>query len=403
MGTRRSNGEGTITKTPAGTFRVQVTMNGQRTGITAKTRKEAVEWMRNTHSQMDKGLKVDGMRTPFTEVLDSWLAVKETKRRLSTMEQYRRIVAKYIKPALGNRVMRELNAAVIQAVYTDLLEKGTGKRTIEIVHTVIHGALGYALRLGLVTTNWADLTEAPRPEKTEMQVWNESQVSQFLIGNPDLIFRMALTTGMRRGELLGLKWEDLDWRTGSLTIRRQVYEPEGGGWRFQEPKTYRGRRSVKVGKSMLAALRDHYNNTLPTLRAVAGDAWQENDLIFPSAKGTPRNGYQVSKEFHRAQRAAGLPEIRLHDCRHTAASLMLMHGIPPIQVAQILGQSVAVLLDTYSHFIPGGEDRVTDLMDGITTPTSIDIRAFSVQLSNETVGKHMTNVENGIKNGQIQA
>ena len=142
--------------------------------------------MRNTHGQTEKGLKLDGMRTPFSTVLDNWLAVKETKRRLSTMEQYRRIVTKYIKPALGNRHMRDLNAAVIQSVYSDLLNKKTGLRTIEIVHTVIHGALAYALRLGLVTTNWADLTEAPRPEKTEMQVWNESQVSQFLMTRPDL-------------------------------------------------------------------------------------------------------------------------------------------------------------------------------------------------------------------------
>ena len=373
---KRGNGEGTIVKTPSGAYRVRVSIQGQRTGKTFKTRKEAADWLKDLRGQVDRGLKMEGMKTPFSAVLDDWLAVKETKRRLATIEQYRRMIAKYIRPAMGGMLMRDISAARIQAFYTRLLAEGTGKRTIEVVHTVLHGVLDYALRLGLVTQNWAELTEAPRPEKNEMRIWNESQVSQFMLSGPDLIYRMALTTGMRRGELIGLKWEDLDWRSGVITVKRQVYQPEGGGWRFQEPKTYRGRRSVRLGKGMLSALRDYYNQVIPTLRAIAGDAWQENDLIFPSSRGTPRNGYEVSKRFHELQRIAGLPEIRLHDCRHTAASLMLAHGIPPVQVAQILGQSVAVLLDTYAHFIPGGEDRATDLMDGITTTTTIQLPAL---------------------------
>ena len=103
-----------------------------------------------------------------------------------------------------------------------------------------------------------------------MTVWNESQVSQFLIGCRDPSFyRLAFATGMRRGELIGLKWEDLDWQKGILSVRRQVYEPEGGGFRFQEPKTDRGRRAIRLGPGLLAALRIQYNRALPEARAIA--------------------------------------------------------------------------------------------------------------------------------------
>ncbi len=375
---KRSNGEGTIVKTASGTFRAQVSIQGQRTGKTFKTRKEAVDWLKDLRGQVDRGLKMEGMKTPFSAVLDDWLAIKKTQRRQATIEQYERCIQAYIKPQLGTLPMSSLNAAVFQGFYNRQLAKGSSKRLVQLLHIILHGVLKYALRLGYVTNNWTEMTEAPRPEKNEMRIWNESQVSQFMLSGPDLIYRMALTTGMRRGELLGLQWNDLDWRTGTISVKRQVYELKGGGWRFQEPKTARGRRSIKLGANILAALREHYNQAVPLTRAIAGDAWQEYDLIFPSAKGKPLCGADVSKGFRKTLTLAGLPEIRLHDCRHTCASLMLMHGIPPVKVAAILGDSLAILLSTYAHYIDGGTDKSADLMDSITTPTSIEIPLHAV-------------------------
>jgi integrase len=215
--------------------------------------------------------------------------------------------------------------------------------------------------------NYADLVESPKPERHEMQVWDESQVSLFLNQTPDSAFyRLAFATGMRRGEIIGLKWIDLDWRSGILTVRRQVYEPQGGGWRFQEPKSRAGIRSIRLGPQILEMLRVQFNRTIPLMRQLAGDRWQENDLIFPSSNGKPRNGYQVSKQFHSLAEQAGLPAIRFHDIRHTAASIMLMHGEPPVRVAMILGQGLAVLLSTYAHYIPDDSSRAAILMDEIT-------------------------------------
>ncbi len=240
------------------------------------------------------------------------------------------------------------------------------------MHTVLHGCLNHAHRLGLVAQNWADLVEVPRPAKKEMQIWNETQVSIFLAGVPDPVFwRLAFATGMRRGELLGLKWDDLDWQTGALMVRRQVFQPAGGGWHFQEPKTDRGRRTIRIGPGLIEALKTQFNQTIPMMRAFAGDRWEENDLIFPSTVGTPRNCYNVSKKFQDLVKASGLPRIRFHDIRHTAASLMLLHGEPPVRVAAILGQSLAVLLETYAHYIQDDQESASRLMDSITTPVLV--------------------------------
>jgi integrase len=300
--------------------------------------------------------------------------MKQGKVRSATIEQYERIVRLYLKPGLGRHLVKDLNAARIQAHYGQLQADGVGARTIEIVHTVLHGCLKYAHRLGLVTQNWAELVESPRPEKREMKVWSESQVSAFLASVPDQpIWRVAFATGMRRGELIGLRWEDFDSATGALMVRRQIYEPAGGGWRFQEPKTERGRRVIRIGPGIVEALRYQYYETLPLERAISGDRWEENDLIFPSANGGPIRGYTLSKRFKDLVLESGLPEIRLHDIRHTAASIMLLHGEPAVRVAAILGQSVAVLLDTYAHYIQDDQLTASTLMDAITTPVGFEL------------------------------
>lgn len=289
----------------------------------------------------------------------------------------------YIRPGLGDLYLKDLSTAQVQAFYKRLEAQGVGRRTIEVVHTVLHGCLKYVRRLELITQNWAALVEVPRPERREMQIWSESQVAQFLAGIPEtesLLYRLAFATGMRRGELIGLQWQDVNWGNETLTVQRQIYEPQGGGWHFQEPKTKRGRRIIRLGPGLLEVLRKQFNEKLPQARALAGDRWQEYDLIFPTSVGTPRNGYEVSKTFKRLAEESGLPSIRFHDIRHTAASLMLLHGEPPVRVAYILGQSIVVLLDVYAHYIPDDQADVSALMDTITTPVAVDLSPIAPEL-----------------------
>jgi integrase len=368
---KKSHGEGTIYKKADGKYRAQVSVDGKRLSHTGSQR-ECETWLRRMRLQVEKGLTYGAAKMSVGELAEEWLRIKKTKLRLATQEQYERMVRLYIVPGLGRLALKDLNAAIVQEFYRKIQQKGAGARTVQLVHTVLHGILEHGQRLGLVTVNYTELTEIPRPEKHEMKVWDESQVSLFLARADDATFyRLAFSTGMRRGEIVGLKWIDLDWRSGTLTVRRQVYEPQGGGWRFQEPKSRAGVRSIRLGPGMIEALRVQYNQTIPLMRQVAGESWQENDLIFPSANGKPRNGYEVSKRFHRQAAEAGLPEIRFHDIRHTAASIMLMHNEAPVRVAMILGQGLAVLLSTYAHFIPDDSSRAALLMDEITSPVMI--------------------------------
>lgn len=370
---KRLHGEGTIYKRSNGTFRAQISVDGKRLSFTAASQRKCQAWLRSMASQVEKGMSWSAAKTTLGELAEEWLEIKRTRLRLATQEQYTRMIRIYIKSELGDVVLKDLNAARLQRFYSQLRERGTGRRTIQLVHTVLHGIFQQALRLGLVAQNWTELVEAPRPEKHEMQVWDESQVALFLAKVPDAAFyRLAFATGMRRGEMIGLKWIDLDWRSGLLTVRRQVYEPQGGGWRFQEPKSRAGVRSIRLGPQILEMLRGQYNQAIPLMRRLAG-RWQENDLIFPNSEGRPRNGYEVSKRFHSLAIAAGLPPIRFHDVRHTAASIMLMHGEPPVRVAAMLGQGLAVLLSTYAHFIPDDSARAALLMDELTAPAAFVI------------------------------
>lgn len=386
---KRTNGEGSLNKRSNGTYLAQVSIEGKRVSKTFRTRKEAQEWITTLAGQVKQGLTYSSSKTTVDELLVEWLAAKKSKSRPATEEQYRRLARLYISPAMGKLKMQEINAARVQKLYSDMEKRGIGKRTIEITHTILHGFLQHAQKLGMIGRNWSDLVEVPRPEDHEMIVWDESQVSQFLMTNPDPFYRLALATGMRRGELIGLQWKDIDWQNGILHVRRQVHENEGGGWIFQAPKTDRGRRGIRLGPGLIESLRYHYTVTIPQMTAIAGDRWQENDLIFPTSIGTPRNGYNVSKDFHARVLASGLPVIRFHDMRHTAASIMLLHGEPPVRVAAILGQSVQILLSTYAHYIPDDQERASTLMDAITTPTSIEFARNDncIILHQENAGK----------------
>jgi integrase len=157
-----------------------------------------------------------------------------------------------------------------------------------------------------------------------------------------------------------------------IMIRKECFHPEGGGFVFQSPKTKLGKRTIQVGQGVIDRLRAQLK-IVDELRKTGGETWQEHDLIFPSLVGTPIQASRISHEFPELAKKAGLPVIRFHDCRHTAATIMLSHGIPPVIVAGMLGHSISILLNTYAHFIPTMQDQAAQLMDDILTPIPIEL------------------------------
>jgi integrase len=237
---------------------------------------------------------------------------------------------------------------------------------------VLHRSLEKAVRYGLILRNPTDGAVLPQYKHTEMMVLDETQVSQLLVAakgsRHEALYHLAVTTGMRMGELFGLRWSDLHWVSGRIYVRRQVQYVPGYGWSFVEPKTRSGRRTIKLGEGVLQALREHLERQQDE-RVAAGERWVDHDLIFPSKSGTPLDPSNLRLDFTRVLGLAGLPKIRFHDLRHTAASLMLNHGVPVIVVSKILGHSKpSITMDIYGHLYNEMQDEAAQLMDELVTP-----------------------------------
>lgn len=209
----------------------------------------------------------------------------------------------------------------------------------------------------------------PRWNKKEMQVLDESQISGFLNiarQSPYFgVFHFAIATGMRMGEILVLKWCDVDWSNSILFIRRQAQRVNGHGIIFQEPKTRAGTRKIKIQNNSILEL-EQQRNRIEKMKAKSSQRWQENDLIFPSRVGTTIVANNLRRNFKQNLQRAGLPNIRFHDLRHTAATLMINHEVPITVVSQILGHSKpSVTLDIYSHCSVAMQTNASLIMDAI--------------------------------------
>jgi integrase len=374
MAKKRSAGEGTINQRPNGTWRAQVSLHGKRLSFTANSQSACRDWIRKIKDQIDQGYTYDDERTTVGKFLEGWVATKKSELRLATYEQYDWVSRLYLQPTLGKTKLRDLSSGQVQDFYDQLSRSGKGVRSIRVAHAVLHSCLEQAKRLGLITRNPTDFCSVPKQAAKDLNIWTEDQVIKFLAfvhgHRNENLYYLALTTGMRRGELLGLKWQDVDWVHSKLSIKRQCFMPRGGGFVFQPPKTKLGIRSIQLGSGPIQHLRAQLYN-IDLMRAMNKGKWQEHDLLFPSSIGTPIGSDNLTHEFQELVKKSGLPAIRLHDCRHTAASIMLSHGIPPVTVAGMLGHSLAILLSTYAHFIPGMQAEAAQLMSDITSPIEV--------------------------------
>jgi len=373
MAKRRGNHEGTIFKRENGTWRAQMSVDGQRLSYTGKTQQECHEWVKQTHRKIDAGQALPGALKPLDEFLSGWLVSIKPSIQPSTWHLYRQIIRDHIIPDLGKGKLRDLRPEHIQSLYDRKLETGASPRTVQSIHTVLHCALGQAVKLGMLSRNPDDATTPPKRVHKEMSIYDEAQVgtlihtAQAQSDRNLTLYQLAITTGMRMGELLGLKWADLDWERWRLQVQRQLRMKRGGGYEFTRPKTKAGKRSLALGDAMLDSLRQHLERQSKEMQ-LAGDRWHTLDLIFPSTIGKPLDGSYLRKAFKQLIRQAGLPDIRFHDLRHAAASLMLNYGVPVIVVSQRLGHArPSITLDVYGHRIPSMQEEVAGVMDTLVT------------------------------------
>ncbi len=341
-----------------------------------KTRKEAERAFAELRDEIRRGSYVEPSKLTLNRFLEEeWLPAIRASVRPSTLRFYAQNVASYIKPTIGRTLLPNLTAAKLNAFYADLLANGrTGGRgreggglspkTVRHVHTLLHKALNDAVRWGHLGRNPASLAEAPRPRTPDMHVWTAVQLRTFLheVERERLYaaWLLLITTGMRRGEVLGLAWENVDLRVGRLSVVHSLTVVDYHRVEMLEPKTAKGRRSVALDPATIDALRAHRKQQLEE-RVLAGPTWQDNGLVFTRANGAAIHPEYVSRRFTQLSRRAGLPRIRLHDLRHSYATAALATGISAKVVSERLGHSsVSITLDIYSHVLPSIDEKAAN-------------------------------------------
>jgi integrase len=288
--------------------------------------------------------------------------------RLTTYQGYERIVRLHIKPTLGRVKLQNLTPTHLRGLYRERLEAGLAPRMVQLIHTTLHKALKEAAADGLVPRNVAGLVRAPRPAGQETNPLTPEQARALLKTASSerlaALYVLAVTTGMRQGELLGLKWEDIDLNAGTLRVRRTLSTAIGGGFGFSPPKTAKGRRNIRLPESALSSLRNHREAQLEKRDGITG-LWEDHGLVFTTHVGTPISRQDlITRSFKPLLQRAGLPNIRFHDLRHTCATLLLCRGVHAKLVQELLGHAtISVTLDTYSHVLPSMGDHTATAMD----------------------------------------
>jgi len=388
MARKRGQNEGSIYKRKDGLWVAQVTIQGKHISKYFKLQSEASKWLHNTRTQIQDGLTLAGAQTTLEEFLKQWLISYRSSLHPTTSIQYEGIIRLHLIPVLGHLKLKDLRTDQIQALYNAETNKGTSPRMVQYIHTVLRRALNIALRWGLIGRNPALLVTLPKLKRKEMKTLNDSQVRVFLSAAKGLryeaLFWMAVFTGLREGELFGLKWSDLDWGKKHLQVQRQLQRIKGKGMVFAEPKTASGKRMIVLSTATVAKLREHLDHQQQE-RISAGDRWQEYDLLFPSTLGTPMDPSNMYKDFKDSLKKAGLPDIRFHDLRHTAATLMLQQGTHPKIVQERLGHSsISLTMDTYSHVLPSMQEEAAEKMDEILVPIEVSATLKHIKESSPT-------------------
>ena len=307
-------------------------------------------------AERDLGRNIISSRQTVGQYLDHWLDICARPRlRAKSFRDYSTLLTRYVRPRLGERRFGELSAAEIQGLYGELLNRKLSPRTIRYTHSVLFSALRQAVRWKLLLTNPAEEVYLPRHSRRRFTVFDVEQAKQFIAAisghRYQVLFALAMTTGMRPSEYLALTWSDIDLEHGCVSVSKTLQHREKS-WFFEDTKRERSRRTIKLQSWVIALVRSLKE------KAIAAGA-KAKDMVFTSERAGPiHEAKLVERHFKPLLVSAGLPNIRLYDLRHTAATLALAAGVSPKVVSEQLGHaSVAFTLEVYSHVLPHMQDE----------------------------------------------
>jgi len=345
-----------------------------------QTKKEAENELAQVLAAIASGLHVEPSKMLLADFLrNEWLPAIRPTIRPTTFSSYETHVERHIIPKLGSLQLQQITGVQINLLYARLLSEPCDQgrllspSTVRRVHATLHRALKDAVRWSKIPRNPVDAADPPRAVgfDREMKVWTAKDLKTFLVAERDgdlypLWLTMG-TTGMRRGEALGLTWEDLDLEAGHLSIKKTRIV-NGYETLLSTPKTKKGRRMLALDPATTAALKKlRAQQMTQCLRR--GVPWDDTQAVFTSDDGVPYHPKRVSRLFAEGAKKAGLPVIRLHDLRHTYATLALVSGIHPKVVSERLGHAnIGITLDCYSHCLPTLSEEAASRVAALVVP-----------------------------------
>jgi integrase len=333
------------------------------------TRTEVQQRLTRAMRELKEGLPAPDENQTVKKFLTHWLEdCHKPSVRHSTYVRSEQAIRLHIVPVIGHIKLTKLSPHQVQGLLTRKRDAGLAPRTVQIIHAVLRVALNQAVKWGDVNRNVAMLAKAPRTASKEIDSLNPDEVRTFLKAisghRLEALFVLAITTGLRQGELMGLRWADVDLDEAQLRVTFTLQRFDGE-YRLVEPKSRTSRRTVALPKTAILALRAHRTRQIQE-RMLVGPEWIDTGMVFTGLKGNYLNACVASQQFHKILKTAGLRHQRFHDLRHCCASMLVAAGVHPRVVMEVLGHSqISLTMNTYSHVIPDLKRETADKMDAI--------------------------------------
>lgn len=366
---RRGHGEGSISLRKDGRYQAAITLeNHKRKTFYGKTRKEVQDKLNKALYEQKQGILTTGPQQLLKDYLERWLEqVCKLTMRPNTYNQYHSTVHHHLIPSLGHIRLQKLTTEKVQAFCAEMQKEGLSAKTIVNIHSVLNSALENAVSWELVGRNVAKRVMLPGIERYEAQTLTVEQAKKLVEvaqgSRLEALLLVALTTGMRRGELLALRWSDIDFEKGIVHVRRTMNHITGLGYYEGEPKTKTGRRNIMLPDVAIEALIEHQAYQ-EQARIKAGKKWQDRGIVFCNIYGGFFSPSHVGDLFQGLLKKSGLPHIRFHDLRHSAATILLQAKVQLKTVQELLGHStIATTADIYSHVSSEMREEVVNKMD----------------------------------------
>ena len=372
---RRGHNEGSIHKRDDGRWVAVVNLgweNGKRKRkyLYGATRQEVQKKLTKALNDHNRGIPLPDDRQTVEAYLTAWLkdTVKPNRRPL-THRTYESIVNTHIIPRLGKVRLSKLTPQHVQSLLNAKKDEGLSPRRVQLIREVLRNALNEAVRAEQLARNVAALAEAPKTERGKVSPFTPEEAKAFLKAAKghrlEALFTVALAVGLRHGEALGLRWEDVDLKARTLRVSHALQRVPGKGLQLVEPKSKTSQRVIPLPQVAVKALRQHQLRQKQEARW-GGTKWQDTGHVFTNSIGKPLEQAMVWHEFKDLLKKAGLRDQRFHDLRHCCASLLLAQGVSARTVMETLGHSqISLTLDTYSHVLPALQQDAADQMDAL--------------------------------------